>query len=163
MDNPIFNTRNKKEYPPMHTAEHIINQAMCRLFGTGRSTGAHIEWKKSRLDFLAPNTMGDIEAKQLEDEVNRVIALDLPIKYVVTTRSEAEQYDVDLSRIPEDSSEAVRIVLVGDYDSCLCIGSHVEHTGQIGHVEIYSHDYYPEEQRWRMRYRLSGEDPKYQE
>lgn len=147
----------------MHTAEHIINQAMCRLFNTGRSIGAHIEWKKSRLDFHAPNTMGDAEAKQLEEEVNRVIALDLPIKYLVTTRSEAEQYGVDLSRIPEDSSEAVQIVQVGDYDSCLCIGSHVETSGQIGHVEIYSHDYFPDEERWRVRYRLSGEDPKFQE
>lgn len=147
----------------MHTAEHIINQAMCRLFNTGRSIGAHIEWKKSRLDFHAPTPMGDAEAKILEDEINRVIALDLPIEYLVTTRSEAEQYGVDLSRIPEDSSEAVQIVRVGDYDSCLCIGSHVERSGQIGHVEIYSHDYFPDEERWRVRYRLSGEDPKFQE
>lgn len=162
METPEFNSHNKKEYPPMHTAEHIINQAMCRLFHTGRSTNAHIELKKYRLDFHAPTPLGDAEAKMLEEEVNRVIALDLPVTYVVSTRSEAEQYDVDLSRIPPDSSEAVRIVQVGDYDSCLCIGKHVEHTAQIGHVEIYSNAYYPEEHRWRVRYRLSGEETNYQ-
>lgn len=138
----------------MHTAEHIINRAMCNLFNTGRSIGAHIEFKKSRLDFRATKPMGNAEAKLLEEEVNRVIAQDLPIRYLVTTRSEAANYDVDLSRIPPDSSEAVQIVLVGDYDSCLCIGKHVEHTAQIGGVEIYSNDYFPEEERWRIRYRL---------
>ncbi|CQB88109.1 Alanine--tRNA ligase [Chlamydia trachomatis] len=145
----------------MHTAEHIINQAMCRLFDTGRSVNAHVERKKSRLDFLATQPMGNKEARLLEEEVNRVIQLDLPVTYITTTRQAAEQYDVDLSRIPHDSSEAVRIVQVGDYDTCLCIGSHVAHTQQIGRVEIYSNAYDPERARWRIRYRLTGSDPTY--
>lgn len=145
----------------MHTAEHIINQAMCRLFDTGRSVNAHVERKKSRLDFLATQPMGNKEARLLEEEVNRVIQLDLPVTYITTTRQAAEQYDVDLSRIPHDSSEAVRIVQVGDYDTCLCIGSHVTHTQQIGRVEIYSNAYDPERARWRIRYRLTGSDPTY--
>ena len=37
---------------PMHTTEHIINQTMIRLFGCGRSISAHIERKKSKLDYL---------------------------------------------------------------------------------------------------------------
>lgn len=145
----------------MHTAEHIINRAMCRLFNTGRSVNAHVERKKSRLDFLATQPMGDKEARLLEEEVNRVIQLDLPVTYITTTRQAAEQYDVDLSRIPHDSSEAVRIVQVGDYDTCLCIGSHVAHTQQIGRVEIYSNAYDPERARWRIRYRLTESDPTY--
>lgn len=161
MEEGVFNAHNKEEYLPMHTAEHIINQAMCRLFGTGRSVNAHVERKKSRLDFHVTLPMGDEEAKSLEEEVNRVIALDLPIHYLTTTRQEAEAYDVDLGRIPADSSEAVRIVQVGDYDTCLCIGSHVAHTKQIGRVEVYSNAYEPERARWRIRYRLSGSDPMY--
>ena len=145
----------------MHTAEHIINQAMCQLFNTGRSVNAHVERKKSRLDFLASQPMGDKEARLLEEEVNRVIQLDLQVTYLTTTRQAAEQYDVDLSRIPHNSSEAVRIVQVGDYDTCLCIGSHVAHTQQIGRVEIYSNAYDPERARWRIRYRLTESDPTY--
>ena len=49
-----LNSHNKQEYPPMHTAEHIINQAMDRLFGCGRSVEAHIERKKSKLDYALP-------------------------------------------------------------------------------------------------------------
>ncbi len=38
----------KKDYDPaMHTAEHILNQTMDRLFACGRSFNAHIEKKKS--------------------------------------------------------------------------------------------------------------------
>lgn len=32
----------------------------------------------------------------------------------------------DMKRLPEKASETVRIVKVGDYDECLCIGQHVK-------------------------------------
>ena len=47
----------------------------------------------------------------------------------------------DLSRLPENASETVRIVHIGDYDECLCVGRHVEHTAQIGHFRISSTRY----------------------
>ena len=50
-DIPQLNEHNKEEYPPMHTTEHILNQTMIRLFGCGRAVSAHIERKKSKLDF----------------------------------------------------------------------------------------------------------------
>ena len=37
-----LNEHNKQEYPPMHTAEHILNQTMVRMFGCPRSKNAHI-------------------------------------------------------------------------------------------------------------------------
>lgn len=40
---PQLNEHNKQEYPPMHTAEHILNQTMVRYFGCKRSMNAHIE------------------------------------------------------------------------------------------------------------------------
>jgi hypothetical protein len=49
---PILNEHNKQEYPPMHTAEHILNQTMVRMFGCPRSRNAHIERKKSKCDYL---------------------------------------------------------------------------------------------------------------
>ena len=38
-------------FPPAHTAEHLLNQTMIRLFGCGRSHNAHIERKKSKMSF----------------------------------------------------------------------------------------------------------------
>ena len=47
----ILNEHNKDEFPPAHTAEHLLNQTMVRLFGCGRSHNAHIERKKSKMSF----------------------------------------------------------------------------------------------------------------
>ena len=38
-------------FPPAHTAEHLLNQVMIRLFGCERSYNAHIERKKSKMSF----------------------------------------------------------------------------------------------------------------
>ena len=42
----------------------------------------------------------------------------------------------------------LRIVRVGDYDACACIGAHVKNTAEIGTFKILSHDY--EDVRWRL-------------
>lgn len=151
-----LNEHNKQEYPPMHTCEHIINQTMIRLFGCGRSVSAHIERKKSKLDYRLQQRPTDEEVKRLEQAVNEVIARDLPVTTEFITQQEA-QGRFDLERLPDDASETVRVVKVGDYDECLCIGAHVTHTAEIGTFEIISHDWEPESQRWRMRFKLKKE------
>lgn len=155
MDQPTFNAHNKEEYPPMHTVEHVLNGAMVKLFGTKRSVTAHIEQKKSRMDFETDFVPTDEDLHSLEREINRVLDEDLPVTYEVVTQEEARGMGVDLSRIPEDASDHVRIVRVGDYDTCLCIGRHVTHTGECGHIDLYAHTYNPETKRWRVRFRLT--------
>ena len=158
---PVFNEHHKEEYPPMHTVEHVLNGAMVRLFGTGRSASAHIEQKKSRMDFVVDFTPGDDDLKKLQTEINKVLDQDLLVTYQVVPKEEAKALGADLSRIPEDASDLVRIVRVGDYDTCLCIGRHVEHTRQCGHIDLYAHAYNPETKRWRLRFRLTDPDPAY--
>ena len=147
-----LNSHNKQEYPPMHTAEHIINQAMDRLFGCGRSVEAHIERKKSKLDYALPAAPTEEEVKRLEEEVNGVIAQDLPVTTEFISQEEACGR-FDMKRLPEGASDTVRVVHVGEYDECLCIGAHVEHTAEIGRVKILSHSYDEEQKRWRMRFK----------
>lgn len=50
-NNPELNDHNKQEYPPMHSAEHILNATMVKIFGCPRSRNAHIERKKSKCDY----------------------------------------------------------------------------------------------------------------
>ena len=134
----------KKDYcRPMHTTEHILNQAMCRRFNCGRSFSAHIEAKKSKCDyrFEDPSKVPSAEAlAEIEAEVNEVISRNLDVFSKVVTRQEASEY-TDLSRLPQDASEMVKLVFVGDYDVCLCIGAHVENTSEIGKFRIISSDY----------------------
>ena len=151
MEEPILNAHNKEEYPPMHTAEHILNGTMVRLFGCPRSRNAHIERKKSKCDYLLDACPTDAQVAQVEAVVNEVIGrhLDVTIEYM--PRSEAAAL-VDLSKLPEDASETLRIVRVGDYDACACIGAHVKNTAEIGTFKILSHDF--EDGRWRVRWKV---------
>ena len=135
-----LNEHNKQDYPPLHTCEHIVNRTMINLFGCGRAVSAHIEKKKSKLDYALPQPLSDEDITKIEETVNSVIAqhLDVTVEYI--TQKEAVGR-FDMKRLPENASDTVRIVKVGDYDECLCIGLHVNNTSEIGTFKIISHDY----------------------
>ena len=44
-----LNDHNKQEYPPMHTAEHLLNATMVKTFGCPRSRNAQ-DRKSTRLN-----------------------------------------------------------------------------------------------------------------
>ena len=151
MEAPVLNAHNKEEYPPMHTAEHILNATMVRLFGCPRSKNAHIERKKSKCDYLLPEAPTEDQVTMIESAVNEVISRNLPVTIEYIPRTDAAGI-VDLSKLPDDVSDTLRIVRVGDYDACACIGAHVSNTSEIGVFKILSHDY--ENGRWRVRWKV---------
>lgn len=152
MENPvILNEHNKEEYPPMHTAEHILNQTMVQMFGCPRSRNTHIERKKSKCDYILDSCPTDTEVKAIENKVNEIIAADMPVTVSFMPLEEAGKI-VDLSKLPEDVSDTLRIVRIGDYDTCACIGTHVGRTSEIGGFHIISHDF--NDGRWRVRFKL---------
>jgi len=151
MEPPVLNEHNKAEYPPMHTAEHILNQTMVRMFGCPRSRNAHIERKKSKCDYLLSEAPSAEQMAEVERIINEVINQHLPVIVEYMNREEASRY-VDLSKLPENASETLRIVRVGDYDACACIGEHVSNTSEIGHFKMLNYDY--ADGRLRLRFKL---------
>ena len=151
MEEPVLNAHNKEEYPPMHSAEHILNATMVRLFGCPRSRNAHIERKKSKCDYILPAVPTEEQVAQIESTVNEVIGRNLDVTIEYLTHEQAAEI-VDLSKLPEDVSETLRIVRVGDYDACACAGAHVKNTSEIGTFKILSHDF--ENGRWRVRWKV---------
>lgn len=144
---------NKKEYDPrMHSAEHILNQTMVRMFNCGRSFSAHIEKKKSKCDYHLNHNLTDEEIIEIEKRVNSVIKADMPVNEQFLTKEEAIK-EVNLSRLPEDAGETVRIITIGDYDKCPCSGPHVKSTKEIGEFKIISIDY--KDGVLRLRFKLS--------
>ena len=135
----------------MHTAEHILNATMVRLFGCPRSRNAHIERKKSKCDYQLESCPTEAQVAEIERIVNEVISRNLDVTIDFMTREQAAEI-VDLSKLPEDVSETLRIVRVGDYDACACIGAHVRNTSEIGVFKILSHDF--EDGRWRVRWKV---------
>lgn len=137
---------------PMHTCEHIVNRTMVNIFGCGRAVSAHIERKKSKLDFALPKAPSVEDIKNIEKTVNEVIARHLPVTTEFITQEEAVGR-FDLKRLPDNASDTVRIVRVGDYDECLCIGLHVTNTSEIGTFRIISSDY--KDGIFRIRFKLA--------
>ena len=150
-DTPPLNEHNKAEYPPMHTAEHILNQTMVRMFGCERSRNAHIERKKSKCDYTMPCEPTAEQIADIERRVNEVIAQDLPVTEEYVTRDNVPA-GVDLGKLPADASDTLRIVRVGDYDTCACIGTHVAGTSEIGTFRIISYSF--ENGTLRLRFKL---------
>lgn len=136
-ETPQLNQHNKQEYPPMHTAEHLLNGEMARRFGCGRAFSAHVERKKSKLDYHMPSPLTPEDVKSLEDYINRIVKEDVVVSEEYISQEEAMKR-FDMSRLPEDASDTVRVVHVGDYDQCLCAGSHVASTAEIGEFRISS-------------------------
>lgn len=137
MEEKILNEHNKQEYPPMHTAEHIVNGEVARRFDCGRAFSAHVERKKSKLDYRMERAMTPEELKSLEDYVNGVIRADVEVTEEFLTQAEAMER-FDMSRLPEGASDTVRVIRIGDYDQCLCAGAHVKRTSEIGRFYISS-------------------------
>ena len=73
MPEPILNDHNKREYEPAHTAEHILNQTMVRMFGCERSRNTHVERKKSKLNYELPQCPTPEQIAEVERRVNEVI------------------------------------------------------------------------------------------
>ena len=153
VDNYTFNAHNKEEFPPAHTAEHLLNQLMVRMFGTERSRNAHIERKKSKMTFVPQQKPSRKEEKAITDEMNRLIEEDLPVTYELVERNNLPE-NVTLERLPEDASEKIRLVRIGNYDVCPCIGKHVRSTKQIGKFELLGTNWDEHSKSFRIRFKV---------
>ena len=143
----------KDYYEPMHTAEHILNQTMVRMFKCSRSKNTHIERKKSKCDYVLDVMPNDQQIIDIENKVNEIISKNLPV-IIETVSIEVAKEIADLSKLPDGTDETIRIVKIGDYDTCACIGAHVKNTSEIGHFKILSHNF--DNGIWRVRYRLES-------
>ncbi len=127
-----------KEYPPqMHTAEHILNQTMVRMFDCDRSFSNHIEKKKSKCDYHFNRDLNEAEINELQSKVNDVIKQNFDVQEEYLPRAEAAEL-FDLERLPDAVGDIIRIINVGNYDACPCIGQHVNNTSEIGEFKIIS-------------------------
>ena len=143
----------KKNYDPrMHSAEHILNQTMDRMYQCGRCFDAHIERKKSKCDYHFKKALTEAEIEEIQSRVNRIIRSDLPVSEGFISKSEAVRR-FNTEKLPDDVGDRIRIVSIGDYDHCPCIGPHVSSTAEIGAFRITSTAF--EDGVLRIRFKLT--------
>lgn len=162
---PLFNDHNKDEFPPSHTAEHLLNQVMARMFGCARSNNSHIERKKSKITWIVDHKPDRKEEQEIERQMNELIDADLPVSFEMLTRYEIEQLVenarpgspdalLSMEKLPDNVSETIRLVRIGDFDVCPCIGKHVRSTAQIGRFEMLGTNWDNDKHAFRIRYKI---------
>lgn len=136
----------------MHSAEHLLNQAMVRTFGCNRCFSAHINKKKSKCDYVFDRPLTEIEITQLQVTVNQEIERNHSVIIEMVSKEEA-LFKFNLERVPEiEDLDELRIVRMGDFDACPCIGPHVSSTQEIGVFKITTTGF--EDGVLRIRFKL---------
>ena len=149
----VLNDHNKEEFPPAHTAEHLLNQVMVRMFGCERSRNAHIERKKSKISYVLDHKPDRKEEREIEQQMNELIDADLPVTFEFVDRYNIPE-GVKLDRLPDDASETIRLVRIGDFDVCPCVGKHVRSTSQIGRFELLGTNWDQDTMNFRIRFKV---------
>ena len=123
--------------PRMHSAEHILNGTMVKLFGCKRSFNTHIEKKKSKCDFDLDRPIMETEIRIIENKVNDIIKDNLFVTHELISKKEAD-LNYNMEKVPENIEGEIRIIKIGEYDACPCSGEHVKCTSEIGKFKIIS-------------------------
>ena len=136
----------------MHSVEHILHQTMVRMYDCGRCFTAHIDRKKSKCDYYFDHALTDNEISDIQSRVNDIIDSDLPVTESFVSKDMAERL-YNTEKLPKTVVGNLRIIHIGDYDACPCIGEHVSSTGEIGKFRITTTSY--EDGKLRIRFKLS--------
>ena len=115
-----------------HSGEHIVSGIINRRFGY-HNTGFHMGADCITIDFdgvISPEVLPEIEA-----EANRAVWQNLPIRCWYPSQEQLPQVSYRTKRaLPWP----VRIVEIPGFDCCACCGTHVEATGEIGLIKLFS-------------------------
>lgn len=115
-----------------HSGEHIVSGILNRRYGC-HNVGFHMSSDVITIDFDTVIPKEDLAA--IEAEANRAVWADLPIKTWYPTEEELPNV---FYRTKRALPWPVRIVEVPGVDSCACCGTHVQRTGEIGLIKLFS-------------------------
>ena len=109
--------------------------------------------KKSKCDYHFKKALNADEIEEIQSRVNRIIQSDLPVAEGFISKSEAiSRFNTE--KLPDDAGDSIRIISIGDYDHCPCIGPHVKSSAEIGEFRITSTAF--EDGVLRIRYKLEN-------
>ncbi len=130
-----------KKVTRLHTATHLLQAALRQVLGNEvRQAGSDITAERTRFDFTFGRKLTPEEIKQAEELVNKAIEQDLPVRFHVMPKKEAEQTGA-LFFFKAKYGDPVKVYVMGEsIDNCFskefCGGPHVEHTAMVGKFKI---------------------------
>ena len=113
-----------------HTAEHILSGLIHSLFGLD-NVGFHLGAEDVTMDISAPLTRADLDKVELL--ANEVVFQNVAVDCIFPTPDESKSIEY---RSKLDVYNNLRLVKIGDTDTCACCAPHVRSTGEIGVIKI---------------------------
>ena len=113
-----------------HTAEHILCGIIHRLFGLD-NVGFHLG--DDEVVFDVNGVLDREQLDRVEDLANEAVFANWPIETIFPTPNELLEINY---RAKLDITEGVRLVKIGNVDTCACCAPHVSYTGEIGLIKI---------------------------
>lgn len=113
-----------------HTGEHIVSGILFKEYGI-ENVGFHLGSDHVTIDTSRPLNSQMIE--HVETIANRAV---YECVEVVAEYPEPEKLAALSYRSKLELERDVRIVTIGEYDTCACCAPHVKNTGQIGMIKL---------------------------
>ncbi len=120
-----------------HSVTHLMHKALREVLGPHvQQKGSLVDPDKTRFDFAHDKPMSDQEIRQVELRVNGEIMQNTPTRAQVMPIEEARKSGA-VMLFGEKYGDEVRVLDIGSSRE-FCGGTHVERTGDIGVLKIYS-------------------------
>ncbi len=132
-----------------HTGEHILSGLFYKHYGLN-NVGFHLGSEEITMDISGFLT-GE-ELQKIETEANAVVFQNVPIKAYYP---EKEELSSMFYRSKGEIEGGVRIVKIGEYDTCACCAPHVNYTGEVGLIKIV--DFYKNKNFLRLQIKCGFE------
>lgn len=119
-----------------HTATHLLHAVLRNKFGESvKQAGSAITEEKMRFDFTFERKLTPEEVKEVEAEVNNLIAQNLKVTKLELTKEQAREMGA-FGIFDEKYGDVVSVYVVGDVSKEFCTGPHVNETSEIGKFKI---------------------------
>jgi len=119
-----------------HTATHIIIASARKVLGPHVwQSGSEKTEEKARLDIAHYDAVTEKQMEKIEDEANRIVSKNLPVKVEWLPRGKAEKkYGFRIYQGGVVPQETLRIVSIGSIDHEADGGTQMEKTGEVGNI-----------------------------
>ncbi len=125
------NAQRREDTMRNHSATHLLHKALRDIIGPQvEQRGSLVEPERLRFDFASPRALTAVEIAKVDDQVNRWILQDLPVKTKIMPLKDALETGA-MALFGEKYEDEVRVVTMGKSVE-LCGGTHCKATGQIG-------------------------------
>jgi alanyl-tRNA synthetase len=115
-----------------HSGQHVLSAGFLKLFNAP-TVSFHMGEESCTIDLeIASLTASQLE--QVERYANQMVWEDRQVLMHEATAEQARKAGV--RKIPEAAHATLRLVEVRGVDLCACCGTHVNSTGQIGHIQL---------------------------